>query len=124
MNHDMRATLSGKRVLVVDDEWLIALDVQDIIEGLGCSVMGPVASASAALELISTDPPDCAVLDVHILNGTSEPIAAALQKRGCPFVVVTAYQRSHLTGALCDAPMLIKPIDERELERTLAGLVR
>lgn len=123
MIHDRRRFLSGSRVLVVEDERLIAFDVQDILEGFGCSVVGPVATASAALDLIATDPPDCALLDMHLRGGTSEPVAAALRDRGRPFLVVTANERRDLTGALRDAPLLIKPIDETELERVLASLL-
>ena len=122
MTDDGHPSLAGNRVLVVEDERLIALDVQDILEGFGCAVLGPVATAAEALDLIAAEPPDCAVLDVNLLGGTSEPVAAALQARGRPFLVITAYQRSHLTGALSDAPWLIKPIDDKKLERELTAL--
>jgi CheY-like chemotaxis protein len=101
--------LSGRRILVVEDERLIALDIQDILEGFGCTVMGPVATANAALELIQDDWPDAAILDVRLNGGT--------------FLVVTAYQRDHLTGPLREAPLLTKPVDEKKLRLELSALL-
>ncbi len=122
MTNDPHAALSNQRVLVVEDERLIALDLKDILEDWGCIVVGPVATAEAALEMIAGDPPDLAVLDVQLSRGTSEPVAAALRGIGRPFVVLTAYQRNHLAAALLDAPLLRKPVDEKRLRRELAGL--
>lgn len=115
--------LSGRRILVVEDERLIALDIQDILEGFGCTVMGPVATANAALELIQDDWPDAAILDVRLNGGTSQPVAEALRAGGRPFLVVTAYQRDHLTGPLREAPLLTKPIDEKKLRLELSALL-
>jgi CheY-like chemotaxis protein len=123
MDDDLHHSLAGRLILVVEDEHLIALDVQDIIEGWGCAVIGPVATASAALELIAKDLPDCAILDVQLKEGTSEPVANALRDAGRPFLVMSAYQRSHLTGALRDAPLMSKPVDEKLLRRELSVLL-
>ena len=115
--------LSGRRILVVEDERLIALDIQDILERWGCMVVGPVATAAAALELIAHECPDSAILDVHLNGETSEPVATALQECGRPFLVLTAYRRSHLAGTLRDAPVLSKPVDEKKLGQELSGLL-
>ena len=116
--------LSGRRVLVVEDERLIALDIRSILETWGCVVDGPVSTVAAALKLISRDPPDCAVLDVQLARETSEPIAAALDEEGRPFVILTAYKSAHLSGALLQRPLLGKPVDEARLARELAALFR
>lgn len=123
MDDDLRRILSDRTILVVEDERMLALDLQDILEAWGCVVVGPVATAASALELMRDELPDCAVLDVHLNGGTSEPVAAALHAGGRPFVVLTAYQRSHLTGALVDAPLLSKPVDEKKLGQALASLL-
>ncbi|WP_299654438.1 response regulator [uncultured Jannaschia sp.] len=123
MPNDPTRELSDRRILVVEDERLIALDIRDILEEWGCVVLGPVATAAAALELVANDRPDCAVLDVQLASGTSEPIAAVLRADGCPFLILTAYQRGHLTGALQDAPMLSKPVDETKLRQALMSLL-
>lgn len=124
MTDDPHNELSGRRILVVEDERLIALDIQGILEKWGCRVVGPVATAAAALALLADERPDSAILDVHLVGGTSEPIATAMQAIKRPFVVMTAYPRSHLTGALSDAPLLSKPVDEKKLGQELSTLLR
>lgn len=114
--------ISGRRILVVEDERLLALDLQDILEGWGCKVIGPAASALAALALIEGNPPEAAILDVHLRGETSEPVADALLAQGRPFLVLTAYQRRDLPGVLGDAPLLRKPVDEKKLQLELASL--
>ena len=123
MRTGLGPALSGKRILVVEDERLLALDVQDILENWGCTVLGPVATASAALRLIADDTPDAAVLDVNLIGGSSERVAAALRGCGSPFVVLTAFQRSHVTGALAGAPLLSKPVDETKLAEGLSSIL-
>ena len=122
MTDDLHGNLSGRRILVVEDERLIALDVQDILEGWGCTVLGPVATTAEALQLIVDDCPDAGILDVHLQGETSEPVADALRTQGRPFLVLTAYQRNHLTGALVDGPLLNKPFDETKLRKQLSAL--
>jgi CheY-like chemotaxis protein len=114
--------LAGKRVLVVDDERLIALDNQDLLESWGCRVMGPAGSVCAALELIEVDLPDAAVLDFHLRGETSEPIAEALTEAGRPFIVTTGYEREHLGPFAARGRMLSKPVDAAALRRALAEL--
>jgi two-component system, response regulator PdtaR len=124
MSDDLHRDLSGRRILVVEDERLIALDVRDILEGWGCVVVGPVSTVAAALALIEEQTPDVAILDVHLKGGTSEPVANALLARDRPFLLLTAYNRSHLTGALVNAPLLSKPVDEKKLHQELSALSR
>ncbi len=123
VSNDDRRALSDLRILVVEDERLIALDIKDILEDWGCTVIGPVATSTAALNLIADSLPDAAVLDVNLRTGTSEPVAAALRDHGRPFVVLTAYERKHLAGALRDAPLLSKPVDEKKLKQQLLALI-
>ena len=124
MTDDLHNELSGRRILVVEDERLIALDIRDILKRWGCTVVGPVATATEALALIVNECPDSAILDVHLDGQSSEPVAAALQASGRPFLVMTAYPRIHLTGALSVAPLLSKPVDEKKLAQELSTLVR
>ncbi len=114
--------LNGRQILLVEDEGLIALDLQFLLEGWGCYVLGPVANANAALSLIADHWPDAAVLDVNISGGTSEPVGEALNFGGCPFVVLTAYQTVDLSGVFKNAPLLRKPLDEQSLHKALASL--
>jgi len=121
---NMKNTFHGRRVLLVEDEWLIALDIGDILERWGCTVVGPAANVAAALAIIEEKLPDAAILDVHLNGETSERVADTLRDRGCPFIVLTAYQRHHLVGALGEALLLRKPVDEDRLQQHLIALLR
>ena len=84
--------LAGKRCLVLDDEFLIALDIQQILELAGAKHVASVASASEAIELLRREPKfDLAVLDVKLgdAEGNSLDVAAMLAKAGTPFVFLT-----------------------------------
>ncbi|APO77933.1 response regulator CheY-like domain-containing protein (plasmid) [Rhizobium etli 8C-3] len=124
MTGSLHDELCGRRILVVEDERLIALDIQDILERWGCIVVGPVATATAALALIADECPDSAILDVHLDGESSEPVAVALQASGRSFLVMSAYPRNHLTGALSIAPLLSKPVDEKKLGQELSTVIR
>jgi CheY-like chemotaxis protein len=115
--------LDGKRVLVVEDERLIALDNQDLLEEWGCRVIGPVNTVSAALELIEADLPDAAVLDFHLGGETSEPVAEALTRANRGFIVTTGYEREHLGPYAAQGRIFGKPVDVEALRKALAELL-
>jgi CheY-like chemotaxis protein len=116
--------LSGRRILVVEDEFLIALDVQDALMELGCTVIGPAATAEQALQIIADTPPDAAVLDVRLANGDTSPIARSLHERRVPFVVLTGYERRQVADpVLHAAPILPKPLQRSALRRLLHDLL-
>jgi CheY-like chemotaxis protein len=123
MSKDKEDDLDGRRILVVEDERLIALDNQDLLTEWGCEVVGPVESVAAALDLIVAKLPDAAVLDFHLKGETSEPVAEALHKANCPFVVTTGYEREHLGPYAARGRMLPKPVDGDALRRTLTELL-
>jgi CheY-like chemotaxis protein len=112
-------TLAGWRVLVVEDEWLIAAEVRRALEGAGAVVLGPALSVGEALSLLSdgSPPPHAALLDVNLRGEMVTPVALALAGRGVPFALVTAYAAEGLDGSLRAAPRVGKPF-------TAAGLVR
>lgn len=121
--NDSNVPLAGRKILVVEDEGLVALYNADLLEGWSCSVMGPVGSVAAALALIEAEVPDAALLDVDLGGETSEPVAAALIEKARPFVVTTAYSARHLRETLGKAPLLSKPVDEAKLREVLIGLL-
>jgi CheY-like chemotaxis protein len=98
-----------KRVLVVEDEVLVALDIAQQIADGGFEVVGPATSIAKAVALIAERGCDVAVLDVNLGDETSEPIAERLRARGTPFVVLTGYSTEQLPPGFRGAPVLSKP---------------
>src|SRR5689334_4361000 len=104
--------LAGVKALVVEDEFVIALELDVALRGLGCVVIGVAASCDEALALLERARPDIGLLDVKLAAGDSGPAAAALRSAGVPFVVVTGYPAEAITDPLLRAaPRLTKPHD-------------
>jgi len=107
--------LAGKRCLVLDDEFLIALDIQQILEFAGAKHVASVASASEAIELLRREPKfDLAVLDVKLggAEGHSLGVAAMLAKAGTPFVFLTGMRVDNVHAKkFPQAPVVEKPYD-------------
>jgi DNA-binding LytR/AlgR family response regulator len=116
--------LAGRRFLVVEDEWLIALELQRIVEQLGGSVIGPVGSVESALQILATATPDVALLDVNLNERHVTPVAEACQDKGIPFALVTGYGRLELEEPLLQsAPRVHKPFDRRAIHKVLARVL-
>lgn len=111
----------ARRVLIVEDEALIALQLREAIAEAGFAVAGPFASAAEALEAIARTPIAAAVLDVNLGRETSAAIARALREASIPFVVVSGYDVEQLAPDLRGAPLVGKPL---QIERLLAELAR
>lgn len=112
--------LAGKRVLILDDEALIAITLKEAVEALGCEVVGPAGNAEAALDLIKARAPELAILDVNLAGASSAPVAAALRALDIPFVYCTGYAEP--AGQIepdLQAAMLTKPVDPDELAAAL-----
>lgn len=117
--------LKGRRILVVEDEALVAMLVEDALLDAGATVLGPAATVAEALALLEREaPPDAAVLDLNLAGETSTPVADALAARGLPFVIATGYGASGLPPGHADVPVLAKPYDPDELTRVLGRLCR
>ncbi len=114
--------LSGRRVLVVEDEALVAMLVEDALLDAGASVIGPAATVAEALALLERESPEAAVLDLNLAGETSTPVADALAARGVPFVVATGYGAEGLPPGHGSVPVLAKPYDPDELTATLGRL--
>ncbi|SDB15918.1 response regulator [Belnapia rosea] len=114
--------LNGRRVLVVEDEALVAMLVEDALLDAGALVLGPVATVAEALALLERDMPDVAVLDLNLAGETSTPVADALAARGVPFVVATGYGADGLPPGHAEVPVLAKPYDPDDLTTALGRL--
>lgn len=112
-------------VLVVEDEFLIALDLTYLLQRHGFRVLGPAATVVAALRLLEQGAtPDVALLDVNLKGELVTPVAEALRARGVPFVLASAYDRAQLSAeVLAMAPNVGKPTSERRLLAALAQAV-
>lgn len=99
--------LVGKRILVVEDEPIVAMLIEDMLEELGASAVGPVPSVSLALGLLGAERVDAAVLDVNLGSERSDAVANRLTADGIPFIFATGYGRENLTGK--PAEVLTKP---------------
>ena len=86
----MSGLLRGKRILVVEDEPLVAMMIEDILLGAGAEIVGPAATLANALELVD-QPIDAALLDVNLAGERVYPVARRLLHRGIPFVFATGY---------------------------------
>jgi CheY-like chemotaxis protein len=119
----MNKPVSGRRVLVVEDEMMVAWLLEDLLAELGYVIVGPAASVNQALAMIETEPADVAVLDVNLNGEMSYPIADALAARGVPFVFVTGYAKDRMLDGYRCFPILQKPFHRSELRDTLAKLL-
>jgi two-component SAPR family response regulator len=112
--------LDGLSVLVVEDAFLIALDLSDYLESVGCHVIGPASTVRQALDEIANVSLDGAVLDVNLEGEQSFPVAEYLASLGVPFIFLTGYDSAAaFPDEFHSAPRLSKPV---ELE-TLADAV-
>ena len=114
----------GPLVLVAEDEFLIAMDLELLLEGHGWRVLGPAATVAEALRLLDgggEGTPDVALLDADLRDGTAAPVAGRLRALGVPFVLASACDGARLAAlGLGGAPNVGKPADDRRLLAALA----
>ena len=116
------SSISGRHILVVEDEALIAFALLDDLEALGAVPHGPCPSVSSALTLISSGARlDGALLNVRLRGELSFPIAGELRRRGIPFVFVTGNDAT-VTARYPDVPVHPKPADLGKVVDSLGGL--
>jgi two-component SAPR family response regulator len=108
------------KVLAVEDESLVALDIENMLEEMGCKVVASVPRLVRALDLASRLDFDLAVLDINLAGEVVYPLAFRLAARGIPFVFSTGYSTSTLPRELSDRPILKKPVMLANLKRAVA----
>lgn len=112
----------GARVLLVEDEFFIALDIGQQLADAGFEVVGPAPSVSKALSLVDEQGCDVAILDVNLGGETSEPVARKLQESDKPFVVLSGYSIDNKAAPwFGDAAVLSKPLRMDDLVAALRG---
>lgn len=103
------------RLLLVEDEAVVAMMVEDMLADLGCRSVLPVGSVAAAMSRIADSSFDGALLDVNIGGEPVFPVARALRSRGIPFAFVTGYGQAGIPGEFADRPVLQKPFGSGQL---------
>ena len=112
--------LAGKRVLVVEDEYLVALEVENALLDSGCIVVGPFASVEEGLVAAKAENVDIALLDVNVAGEMVFPIAYLLEAVGTPFLFVTGYGKAILPQDRPTWEACSKPFNPDELTERLA----
>ena len=115
--------LSNKKVLVVEDEMLVAMLIEDMLGDLGCTAITVVADIEAALHCIALDEFDLATLDLNLNGARSYPVADCLMDRHIPFAFSTGYNAGVVGAGYGDSPILAKPYSPSQLEAVMAELV-
>src|SRR3954447_773302 len=120
----MNASGAGRRVLVAEDEFVIAREVGEALRRAGFEVVGPAATAGEAERLAAEEPLDAAVLDLELRDGMAVAAADALAGRGIPFVFLSGYGVEALPGHLRGRAVLDKPFAVERLPAALAEATR
>jgi CheY-like chemotaxis protein len=121
----MRAPQNGSRyVLIVEDNALVALELEEIVRHLGHLVAGPVSRVEPALHLIEASQIDAALLDVQLeSNQTSYPIASELERKRIPFMFVTGVDKGGLLGLFPDAQVVQKPFQAAAIQSAVQKML-
>lgn len=116
--------LRNRRILVVEDEFFIALDLEMALQAAGAIVLGPVGRVRAGLDLVAREPEiSAAVLDVNVAGERVFPVAAALLERSVPFVFATGERPDTIPRCFSGVCVCQKPTASSDLVRCVAGLL-
>lgn len=118
----MTAPRAGTRVLIVEDEPIIAMTAEDLVEDMGCIVAGSAASLAEATALAAAGQFDIAMLDINLNGETSLPVAAMLQQARVPFVFTTGYGSAAPVAAFAGVEIVKKPYGAAVLSAALGRL--
>jgi DNA-binding response OmpR family regulator len=116
--------LRDLRILIVEDEYLLANDMMNYLQDIGVDVVGPVATVAAAVELLRTTDVQAAVLDVNLRGDRVYPVADLLRERHVPFVFASGYGSELEAADYADVPRCIKPVDFPLLAKSLAAHIQ
>ena len=121
MSHPM--PFSGLKVLVVEDEAIIAMMVEDLLGDMGCKIVGPAGELAQAFAIAEREAFDCAILDVNLAGQRVDPFVDLLKARGAPFIFATGYGMAGVREEDRVWPVLLKPINSRRLGEALGRVV-
>ncbi len=115
--------LQGLRILLVEDSPVVGPFTADLLEELGCEVLGPAPTMAAARTTIDAESFDAAVMDVHIRGERVFPLCDLLKARGIPFLLTSGYADWQLPDELGQTPRLQKPYTIAQMEQALAEML-
>ena len=121
--NEQMMSLQNRRILVVEDEAMIALDLEATLTSAGASVIGPLAQVADAIEALQDEDPDAALLDVNVGGQRVYPVVAILQARGIPFVFLTGYAEQMLPESLRDQRICRKPCHPQRVVQALQAVL-
>lgn len=111
--------LTGYRVLIVEDDYFVAMDMCSTLQARGATVLGPASNISAGRDLAREIAPDCALLDVNVRGEHAFTLAQELQARGIRTIFTTGYDMEFIPPHLRHARYLQKPIDAQTLVHSI-----
>jgi CheY-like chemotaxis protein len=118
------SALQGRRVLIVEDESLVAMLLETILEDMGCTPVGPVSNIDDALKAAADEPDlDAALLDVNVAGRQVFPVAEALKARGVPFLFSTGYGEGGLADDWRGHTTIQKPFTESTVRDALIQVI-
>jgi ActR/RegA family two-component response regulator len=115
-------SLTGQRILILEDEYFIASDMKRALEAHGAEVVGPVGTLDEALRLFVSDHIDRALIDVNLEGADSYPLVDAFMARSVPFLFLTGYDEWALPARYRACPRLSKPCPADRVVEALAAL--
>jgi CheY-like chemotaxis protein len=112
--------LAGKRILVVEDEALVAMLIESLLEEYGCCVVGPCSTVAKALTVAHSETFDLAVLDVNLRGEKVYPVAELLAERHIPFLFLSGYGEEAIPPGHSDWKVCTKPFRSNDLIKMLS----
>jgi CheY-like chemotaxis protein len=112
---------TARRILIIEDEVLVAMHLEDLLTEMGHQVVGSATRLNEAIKIAQEDDIDFAVLDVNLAGTPSYPVADILRERGIPFVFTTGYGSEGVADGYRNEPTLQKPYAPEDLGRAIAN---
>ena len=119
----MTHSLAGKRILIVEDEIIVALDLADKVTADGATAVGPVSTVNAALDVIANTELDGVILDVKLRGEMAFPVADVLADRHIPFVFTTALDARDIPSRHANVRCVQKPVSTEAICRALEATI-
>lgn len=117
-----KADLSGKRVLVVEDDYFLAVDAQRALQSVGAEVVGPFPHEADAMTAIEADGLRAALVDINLGEGPAFNTAKALRAAGVPFIFLTGYDQGVIPAEFADVPRFEKPVELSKVIHAVAEM--